>query len=67
MLIRYAMTLPIAAAMVGMPKLEFLKANIATAKSFHPLTHEEMQALPQNVSAQLRASIDRFFNNHVDC
>jgi predicted aldo/keto reductase-like oxidoreductase len=67
MLIRYAMTLPIAAAVVGMPKLDFLKANIAVAKSFHPLTREEMQTLPHNVSAQLRASIDRFFGAHVDC
>jgi predicted aldo/keto reductase-like oxidoreductase len=67
MLIRYAMTLPIAAAVVGMPKLDFLKANIAVAKSFHPLTREEMQTLPKNVSEQLRASIDRFFGDHVDC
>ena len=67
MLIRYAMTLPIAAAVVGMPKLDFLKSNIAVAKSFHPLTREEMQMLPKNVSEQLRASIDRFFSDHVDC
>lgn len=67
MLIRYAMTLPIAAAVVGMPKLDFLKANLAVAKSFHPLTREEMQTLPKNVSEQLRASIDRFFSDHVDC
>jgi uncharacterized protein len=67
MLIRYAMTLPVAAAVVGMPKLDLLKANIAVAKSFHPLTREEMQILPKNVSEQLRASIDRFFSDHVDC
>jgi aryl-alcohol dehydrogenase-like predicted oxidoreductase len=67
MLIRYAMTLPIAAAVVGMPKLDFLKSNIAVAKSFQPLTREEMQTLPKGVSEQLRASIDRFFSDHVDC
>lgn len=67
MLIRYAMTLPIAAAVVGMPKLDFLKSNITVAKSFHPLTKEEMLTLPKNVSEQLRASIDSFFSDHVDC
>jgi predicted aldo/keto reductase-like oxidoreductase len=67
MLIRYAMSLPICAAVVGMPKLEFLHSNIAVAKSFRPLSKEEMQSLPQSVSAQMRASIDRFFLDHVDC
>jgi uncharacterized protein len=67
MLVRYAMTLPVSAAVVGMPKLEYLKANIAVAKSFKPLSHDEMQSLPKNVSEQLRASIDRFFSDHVDC
>lgn len=67
MLIRYSMSLPISAAVVGMPKLEFLKANIAVAKSFRPLSPQEMKALPQSVSAQMRASLDRFFSQHVDC
>jgi aryl-alcohol dehydrogenase-like predicted oxidoreductase len=67
MLVRYAMTLPVSAAVVGMPKLEYLKANIAVAKSFKPLSRDEMQSLPKNVSEQLRASIDRFFSDHVDC
>jgi hypothetical protein len=67
MLIRYSMSLPISAAVVGMPNLEFLKANIAVAKSFRPLSPEEMKALPQSVSAQMRASLDRFFSQHVDC
>jgi hypothetical protein len=67
MLVRYAMTLPVSAAVVGMPKLEYLKANIAVAKGFKPLSHDEMQSLPKNVSDQLRASIDRFFSDHVDC
>ena len=67
MLVRYALSLPICAAVVGMPKLEFLDANIAVAKNFRPLTGEEMKSLPQSVSAQMRASIDRFFRDHVDC
>jgi len=66
-LLRYAMTLPVAAAVCGMPKLEYLDANIQTAKSFTPLGKEDMERLPASVSAQMRAAIDRFFENHIDC
>jgi aryl-alcohol dehydrogenase-like predicted oxidoreductase len=65
-LVRYAMSLPVSAAVVGMPKLEYLEENIKTAKSFTPLSKDEMQKLPASVSAQMRASIDRFFADHVD-
>lgn len=66
-LVRYAMSLPVSAAVVGMPKLEYLKENLQTAKSFTPLSKEEMEKLPTSVSAQMRAAIDSFFSDHVDC
>lgn len=65
-LLRYAMTLPVSACVVGMPQLDHLEANIRVAKDFRPLTEEEMKSLPKTVSAALRASIDRFFASHVD-
>jgi hypothetical protein len=67
MLIRYAMTLPVSAAVIGMPQIEHLDFNIQVARSFKPLSKDEMKSLPQNVSARMRASIDRFFADHVDC
>ncbi|MBI5087093.1 MAG: hypothetical protein HZB13_21155, partial [Acidobacteria bacterium] len=67
MLLRYSMTLPVAATTVGMPQLEHVDFNLNVAKSFKPLTEEEMKTLPAGVSAQMRASIDRFFSDHVDC
>lgn len=67
MLLRYAMTLPVAATTVGMPELAHVDFNISVAKSFKPLSPEEMRSLPSNVSAQMRASIDRFFADHQDC
>ena len=67
MLLRYSMTLPVAATTVGMPEMAHVDFNIAVAKSFKPLTPDEMKALPSKVSAQMRASIDRFFADHVDC
>lgn len=65
-LVRYAMTLPVSAAVVGMPKLEHLEANLQVAKAYKPLSKDEMKSLPGSVSAQMRASIDRFFSDHVD-
>lgn len=67
MLLRYAMTLPVAATTVGMPELAHVDFNISVAKSFKPLSPEEMKSLPASVSAQMRASIDRFFADHQDC
>jgi predicted aldo/keto reductase-like oxidoreductase len=67
MLLRYAMTLPVAAAVVGMPQRAHIDMNLKVAKSFAPLSPEEMKRLPAGVTAQMRASIDRFFANHVDC
>jgi predicted aldo/keto reductase-like oxidoreductase len=67
MLIRYAMTLPVSAAVVGMPNLDHLSQNIAVAKAFKPLGKDDMKSLPDSVSTQLRASIDRFFADHEDC
>lgn len=65
-LLRYAMTLPVSACVVGMPQLDHLEQNIRVAKSFRPLSEEEMKSLPTTVSAALRASIDRFFSDHAD-
>ncbi|MGJ5815722.1 aldo/keto reductase [Paludibaculum fermentans] len=67
MLLRYAMSLPVTATTVGMPELEHIDFNTNVAKNFKPLSSEEMNSLPKNVSAQMRASIDHFFADHVDC
>ncbi len=67
MLLRYAMSLPVTATTVGMPHLEHIDFNTNVAKNFKPLSSEEMNSLPKSVSAQMRASIDHFFADHVDC
>jgi len=66
-LLRYGMTLPVTATTVGMPQLAHLEENIRVAKAFKPLSKEEMDSLPKSVSTQMRASIDHFFSDHVDC
>jgi uncharacterized protein len=67
MLIRYAMTLPVAATTIGMPELAHIDFNLSVAKSFKPLSPDEMKALPASVSGQMRAAIDHFFSDHMDC
>jgi uncharacterized protein len=66
-LVRYAMTLPVAAATIGMPELAHVDFNISVAKNFKPLSPEEMKRLPETVTPQMRAAIDNFFADHVDC
>jgi aryl-alcohol dehydrogenase-like predicted oxidoreductase len=66
-LIRYSMSLPVAATTIGMPELAHLDYNLNVAKNFKPLSPEDMKRLPASVSAKMRASIDRFFADHVDC
>jgi hypothetical protein len=49
-----------------MPKPEYIEENIAIAKRFTPLPKDEMYQLNGELASQ-KASIDRFFSNHVDC
>ncbi len=64
-LVRYAMSLPVAAAVIGMPQLEHLEANARIAQSFQPLSPREMDELRQKLAPQ-RARLERFFRHHAD-
>lgn len=64
-LIRYALSLPITTAVIGMPKVQFIEQNIAVARSFKPLKEEEMDKLRTQVASQ-RASLETFFLHHRD-
>src|SRR5262245_57796496 len=64
-LIRYALSLPVSTAVIGMPKLQFIDQNIAIAKSFKPMNGSEMDQLRSQVASQ-RASLERWFSNHHD-
>lgn len=65
-LIQYTLSLPVAAAVIGMPKVEFIEQNVAVAKSFRPLPADEMKGLSGELSGAHKASLDRFFADHVD-
>jgi uncharacterized protein len=65
-LIRYSLTLPVGAVVLGMPKVEHLEQNTAIAKAFQPMSRTEMNGLNGQLN-QYKASIDAyFFNDHVD-
>ncbi|MBA3438496.1 MAG: aldo/keto reductase [Pyrinomonadaceae bacterium] len=65
MLIRYALSLPVATAVIGMPKPEFIEHNVTVARNFKPLKADEMNTL-RNQTASSQASLERFFLDHRD-
>jgi uncharacterized protein len=64
-LIRYALSLPVSTAVIGMPMLQFIDQNIAIAKSFKPMNAGEMDQLRSQVASQ-RVSLENFFMRHRD-
>lgn len=64
-LIRYALSLPVSAAVIGMPKPEFIAQNIDAVKAFKPMTVSEMDKLALQV-APTKVQLERFFYHHLD-
>ena len=64
-LLRYSMSLPVTTCVVGMPKIEHLRENIAIAKGFKPLDETEKERIRGAVEPA-RASLDSFFLHHHD-
>jgi predicted aldo/keto reductase-like oxidoreductase len=65
-LIQYSMSLPVTATVIGMPKLEYIDANIRIAKAFQPLPPDEMDNLHKKIAAELSAMSGPEFHNHMD-
>lgn len=65
-LIRYALSLPLNAAAVGMPNQKDLEENTRIAKAFTPMPDSERKKLAADLSAAHKAGLDRFFRRHVD-
>lgn len=65
-LIAYALSLPVSAAVIGMPKLDFIDTNIQLAKAFKPMPESEMRSLSDSLAPKYKAGLDRFFAQHVD-
>ena len=65
-LLRYAWSLPISTAVCGMPTLEFLEANVATAKAYaSPMPPAEMERLRLQLAGR-KFVLEQFFAHHHD-
>jgi aryl-alcohol dehydrogenase-like predicted oxidoreductase len=65
-LLRYAWSLPVSTAVCGMPKLEHLEANVATARAYRdPLPAAEIEKMRQQLAGR-RFVVQDFFANHED-
>ena len=64
-LLRYALSLPVSTAVVGMPKRDFLDENIRLARVFSPLTPDEQDKLRHQV-APTQAAVATYFADHLD-
>lgn len=64
-LLRFAMSLPVTAAVAGMPKLEMLRHNIELARNFTPFNEAEMDRL-RNDLAMSREGMQHRLVGHLD-
>ena len=65
-LLYYTLSLPVTAAVIGMPRLEHIDDNVRMVKAFRPLPAAEMRRLAGNLSQKNRLVLDRFFRDHMD-
>jgi len=65
-LLYYSLSLPVAGAVLGMPKIEHILENSTMAKSFKALAKPEMQDLSQALSSRNKVALDRYLADHVD-
>jgi predicted aldo/keto reductase-like oxidoreductase len=65
-LIQYSMSLPVAATVIGMPKMEHIEHNVQVAKSFQPMPPAEMKRLSGELSARNKMALEHYFRDHVD-
>jgi predicted aldo/keto reductase-like oxidoreductase len=65
-LLYYSLSLPVAAAVVGMPKFEHIEENVQLAKRFTPLQKSEKERISGMLSQKNKAKLDLFFSTHVD-
>jgi hypothetical protein len=65
-LIRYALSLPVSVAVVGMAEAAHIRENAALARSFRPLPPAGMRRLSDRMAKLHKAALDRHFLHHLD-
>ncbi len=64
-LLRYSMSLPVTAAVIGMPREEFITHNAELARKFSPLDENEMEKLRRELGP-LGAPLEKKLVGHLD-
>ena len=65
-LLRYTLSLPISAAVLGMSTPAIIAQNVAWARAFKPMTSDEMAELSARLAPANKVALDRFFAHHED-
>jgi predicted aldo/keto reductase-like oxidoreductase len=65
-LLYYTLSLPVTAAVAGMPQLEHIDDNVRMAKAFRPLSPAERKSMATSLSEKNKTALDHFFRHHVD-
>lgn len=65
-LLYYSLSLPVTAAVVGMPQLQHIEDNVQLAKAFRPLPKSEMERISTTLAFKNKAKLDLFFSSHLD-
>jgi len=65
-LLRYALSLPVGLASVGMPKLEWIEANAALARAFKPMSRRERRRLVDSIETGRKQAMLHFLRDHED-
>ena len=66
-LLRYAWSLPVSTAVVGVASPRELRQNAAAAAAFTPMPPKEMRELSSRLSPANKVALERFFATHNDC
>lgn len=65
-LIRYALSLPVSLASLGMPKRAFIERNVAVARAFTPMSDADRKRLSGSILAERKAAMAGYLVDHAD-
>ncbi len=65
-LLRYALSLPVSLASLGMPRLEHIERNAVLARSFSPMSARERRRFAESIDTAKKQALAHFFADHAD-
>jgi aryl-alcohol dehydrogenase-like predicted oxidoreductase len=65
-MLRYALSLPVSLASLGMPRVQHIEQNASFARSFVSMSPRQRRRLRESVSQEHRHAMLQFFTNHID-